>query len=40
MRALRGIKNRLNVLTTLVASGQLQPDQELNGWLSLRNKLA
>lgn len=37
--ALRGIKYRLRIIGYLVSSGRLQPDQELNAWLSLRDKL-
>lgn len=39
IKALRGIKNRLRVIASLVNSGRLQPDQELNAWLSLRDQL-
>ena len=39
IKALRGIKNRLGVISALVKSGRLQSDRELDAWLSLRNKL-
>lgn len=39
IKALRGIKNRLRIIASLVNSGWLQPDQELSAWLSLRDQL-
>jgi hypothetical protein len=39
IRELRLLKNRLSVLTLLVNSGKIKPNQELSAWLLLRNKL-
>jgi len=39
IRELRAIKNRISVIKTLIESGQVKPDQRLNDWLVLWNKL-
>jgi hypothetical protein len=39
IRELRKIKNRLNIISVLIESDKLTPNQKLSTWLSLKSKL-